>query len=209
MGLFGFNISIRTNSPSKTETSARHDTSTPQDDTVSAAYCFEHAAVPFHHLCKQMSGMRSLQNCRYAFMWVRQREQAGTFHLPQRKYLNLVLILFLLLPVLKAFLLSFTPCFNFHAIFLDCLQTNTIQHDKNSPFYLLHDRDIVLPNEGKLKAKISPGIQDADQFQRLGNLKSSLIKAYKEVRLDNKRAQQKNKADYNKKAEERKFEIND
>jgi hypothetical protein len=74
MGLFGFNISIRTNSPSKTETSARHDTSTPQDDTVSAAYCFEHAAVPFHHLCKQMSGMRSLQNCRYAFMWVRQRE---------------------------------------------------------------------------------------------------------------------------------------
>jgi hypothetical protein len=43
----------------------------------------------------------------------------------------------------------------------------------------------------------------------LGNLKSSLIKAYKEVRLDNKRAQQKNKADYNKKAEERKFEIND
>jgi hypothetical protein len=67
----------------------------------------------FHHLFKQMSGMKSLQNCRSAFMWVRQREEAGKFHLPQRKYLNLVLILFLLLPVLKVFLLSFNPCFIF------------------------------------------------------------------------------------------------
>jgi len=47
MGLFGLHISIRIDSPSKTETSASHDTSTPQDDTVSDAYCFEHTAIPF------------------------------------------------------------------------------------------------------------------------------------------------------------------
>ena len=47
MGLFGVNISTRTDSPSKTETAARQDISTPQDSTVSAAYCFEYTAVPF------------------------------------------------------------------------------------------------------------------------------------------------------------------
>jgi len=47
MALFSFNITIRIDSPSKTETSARHDTSTPQDDRVSDAYCFEHTAVTF------------------------------------------------------------------------------------------------------------------------------------------------------------------
>ena len=68
---------------------------------------------------------------------------------------------------------------------------------------------MVVPNEGKLKAKISPDIQDADQVQGLGKLKSSLIKAYKEVGVKNRTAQQKNKADCNKKAKERKFEVND
>jgi len=46
MGLFGLDISIRNDSPSKTETSARLDTSTPPDDTVSDVDCFEHTAVP-------------------------------------------------------------------------------------------------------------------------------------------------------------------
>ena len=40
-----------------------------------------------------------------------------------------------------------------------------------SPFYLLHGRNMVLPNEGDLKAKISPDMQDIDQVQRLENLK--------------------------------------
>ena len=47
MALFGLNISNRIVSPSKTETSVRHDTTTPQDDTVSAAYSFEHTAIYF------------------------------------------------------------------------------------------------------------------------------------------------------------------
>jgi len=68
---------------------------------------------------------------------------------------------------------------------------------------------MVLPNEGDSKAKISPDIQDGDQVQRLKNLKSSLLKAYKEVRLNNRKAHQKNKAYYDTKAKERKFEVHD
>jgi len=78
-----------------------------------------------------------------------------------------------------------------------------------SPFYLLHGREMVFSNEGDLKAKISPHIQDVDQVQILENLKFSLRKAYKEVRLDNRKAHQKNKAYYDKKAKERKFEVRD
>jgi len=78
-----------------------------------------------------------------------------------------------------------------------------------SPFYLLHGREMVLPNEGDIKAKISPEVQNVDQVQRLENLKYSLLRAYKDVRLNNRKSHQKNKAYYDKKAKERKFEVND
>jgi hypothetical protein len=58
---------------------------------------------------------------------------------------------------------------------------------------------MVLPNEGDLKAKISHDIQDVDQGNSLENLKSSRKKAYKEVRLNNQKSHQKNKAYYDKK----------
>lgn len=77
-----------------------------------------------------------------------------------------------------------------------------------SPFYLLHGREMVLPNEWDLKAKVSPGIQDVDQVQRLDNLNSSLMRAYKEVRINNRKMYQKNKAYYDK-AKKRTFEVND
>jgi hypothetical protein len=80
---------------------------------------------------------------------------------------------------------------------------------KCSPLCLLHGREMVLPNVGDLKAKISSDMQDADQIQRLENLKSSLLKAYKEVRLNNQKSHQKNKVYYDKKATERKFGVND
>ena len=67
---------------------------------------------------------------------------------------------------------------------------------------------MVLPNEGDLKAKISPDIQDVDQVQIFENLKSSLLKSYKIVRLNNRKTRQKNKASYDKKAKEKKFEVN-
>jgi hypothetical protein len=44
---------------------------------------------------------------------------------------------------------------------------------------------------------------------RLENLKSSLKKAYREVRLNNQKAHQKYKTYYDKKAKERKFEVDD
>ena len=73
----------------------------------------------------------------------------------------------------------------------------------------MHGREMVLPNEGDLKAKVSPSIQDAQQIQRLENLKSSLRKAYKEVRINNQKMHQKNKVYYDRKAKKRIFEVND
>jgi len=68
---------------------------------------------------------------------------------------------------------------------------------------------MILPNEGDLKAKISPEIHDVDLVQRLEYLTASLRKAYKVVRLNNRKAHQKNKAYYDKKAKERNFEVHD
>jgi hypothetical protein len=42
----------------------------------------------------------------------------------------------------------------------------TTQHDKVLvQSILIHGREMVVPNEGTLKAKISPDIQNADQVQ--------------------------------------------
>lgn len=76
-------------------------------------------------------------------------------------------------------------------IFFVAYRVTTHSTAKYSPFYLIHGREIVVPNERKLKAKIAPDVQDADQVQGLENWKSNLIKAYKQVRLNNRRAQQK------------------
>jgi hypothetical protein len=53
---------------------------------------------------------------------------------------------------------------------------------------------MVLPEEGDLKAKVLHDILDVDQVKRLENLKSSLKKEYKKVRLNTQNAHQKNKA---------------
>jgi hypothetical protein len=68
---------------------------------------------------------------------------------------------------------------------------------------------MVFPNEGDVKAKLSPEIQDVDQVQRLEKLKTSLRQANKDVRLNNQKSHKKNKAYYDKKAKERTFEVND
>ena len=78
-----------------------------------------------------------------------------------------------------------------------------------SPFFLMHVGEMVLPNEGNHKAKVSPSIQESEQIQRLENLKSSLRKAYKEVRINNQKMHPKNKVYYDKKAKKRTFEVND
>jgi hypothetical protein len=66
-----------------------------------------------------------------------------------------------------------------------------------------------LPYEGDIKAKISSEMQAADQVQRLENLQSCLRKAFKEVTLNNRNSHLKNKAYYDRRAKERKFEVND
>ena len=43
-----------------------------------------------------------------------------------------------------------------------------------SPFYLLHGREMTLPNDNNLKAKLSKEKENFDQDRRLETLKSSL-----------------------------------
>jgi hypothetical protein len=68
---------------------------------------------------------------------------------------------------------------------------------------------MILPNVEDIKAKISHEVQDVDQVQRLKNLKSSVLQAYREVKLNNRKSHQKNKVYYDKKAKKREFEVND
>jgi hypothetical protein len=76
-----------------------------------------------------------------------------------------------------------------------------------SPFYLLHGREMLLPNNDNLKAKISR--QPPDHNQRLRNLKASLRLAHESVRQANRKADKNNESLYNRKAKLRSFEIGD
>jgi hypothetical protein len=57
-----------------------------------------------------------------------------------------------------------------------------------SPFNLLRGQEIVLPNKGDIETKIPTEIQNVDQVQRRENLKSSLMKEYKDVMFNNRKA---------------------
>jgi hypothetical protein len=72
-----------------------------------------------------------------------------------------------------------------------------------SPFYLLHGREIVLPGNENLKAKIST--ENLDHKRRLESLKSSLKLAYKAVARANRKSHD-NKKRYHRKAKARRFE---
>jgi hypothetical protein len=76
-----------------------------------------------------------------------------------------------------------------------------------SLFYLLHGREMLLPNNDNLKAKISR--QPPDHNQRLRNLKASLRLAYESVRQANRKSHKNNERLYNRKAKLRSFEIGD
>jgi hypothetical protein len=71
----------------------------------------------------------------------------------------------------------------------------------HSPFYLLHGREMVLPGNENLKAKIS--LENPDHKRRLQNLKSSLKLAYKAVARANRNSHDKL---YDRKATARRFE---
>jgi hypothetical protein len=76
---------------------------------------------------------------------------------------------------------------------------------KFSPFFLLHGREMVLPNSKDLKAKLTPEVRETDFAHRLENLKSTLQSAYKIVRENNRKAHDTNKRYYDQKARERSF----
>ena len=76
-----------------------------------------------------------------------------------------------------------------------------------SPFYLLHGREMVLPNSDDLKAKLP---QDNPSYQqRLENLRSNLKLAYELVAKANKRSHDRNRQYYDRKTKLRKFQMND
>jgi hypothetical protein len=78
-----------------------------------------------------------------------------------------------------------------------------------SPYYLLHGREMVLPTLQELRAKATPELRGTEQEARLENLISSLRKAYKLVRRNNRKSHQVNKRYYDRRATLRKFEVGD
>jgi transposase InsO family protein len=52
-------------------------------------------------------------------------------------------------------------------IYLMAYRNTPHEVNKYSPFYLVHGREMILPSMQDLKAKLSPGIRDAEQIARL------------------------------------------
>ena len=76
-----------------------------------------------------------------------------------------------------------------------------------SPFYLLHGREMSLPGNENLKAKVSTNPWDIDQ--RVENLKASLRSAFRSVKWANKKSHQKNKRYHDRRAKHREFVVGD
>jgi len=76
-----------------------------------------------------------------------------------------------------------------------------------SPFYLLHGQEMQLPSNDNLKARC---VQESTSLDcRIENLKYSLRMAYKEAAKANRKAHQRNKRFYDRKAKARHFKEND
>jgi len=78
-----------------------------------------------------------------------------------------------------------------------------------SPYYLLHGREMALPNSDNLKAKLPKEKENFDQDRRLENLKSSLRLAYKAVKKANRQSHLNNKRLYDRKLKLRSFQLGD
>jgi len=75
------------------------------------------------------------------------------------------------------------------------------------PFYLLHGREMTLPNSDSLKAQFPQ--DNPSHEQRLENLKSNLRLAYRLVAKANRKSHQRNKRYYDRKAKPWKFTVNE
>jgi len=76
-----------------------------------------------------------------------------------------------------------------------------------SPFFLLHGREMTLPSNEDLKAKIP--ITDRNLKQQMEKLKASLRQAYMEATVANRQAHQTNKRYYDRRAKRREFKTGD
>ena len=76
-----------------------------------------------------------------------------------------------------------------------------------SPFYLLHGREMILPNSDNLKAQFPQDNPRRDK--RLENLRSNLKLAYELVAKANKTSHYRNKRYYDRKTKLPNFDMND
>jgi len=77
----------------------------------------------------------------------------------------------------------------------------------HSPFFLLHGREMEIPNNDNLKARISS--ENPSQKRSLENLEASLNLAYKLVAKANRKSHQNNKRLYDRRVKVRDFKEND
>ena len=78
-----------------------------------------------------------------------------------------------------------------------------------SPFYILLGREMTLPSNDNMKAKLSKELENSNHTRQLQSLKSSLKLAYESVRKSNWKSQLNNKISYDRKAKLRVLEIGD
>jgi len=78
-----------------------------------------------------------------------------------------------------------------------------------SPYYLLHGREMSLPNSGNLKAKLPKEKENFDQDRQLENFKFSPQPGYKAVKKANRQSHLNNKWLYDRKAKLRIFQSED
>ena len=75
-----------------------------------------------------------------------------------------------------------------------------------SPYYLLHDREIILPTSQDLRAKLSLDVRETEYAPRLENLKSNLKSAYKSVRENSYKSHVSNKMQFERRAKGKNFQ---
>jgi transposase InsO family protein len=78
-----------------------------------------------------------------------------------------------------------------------------------TPYYLLHGREMILPTNQNLRAKLDVRAKATGIAPRLENLSRSLWLAYKTVRENLNISYQKNKKYYDRKAKDRAFKTDD
>jgi hypothetical protein len=89
------------------------------------------------------------------------------------------------------------------AVLYNVVSSSTEHGTGYSPFYLLHGREMVVPNTHNLRAKLSPEAETLDEAGRLRKLQSALRLANKIMRKMIQSAHWRNKRYYDRTVEQR------